>query len=675
MHRQGQIELRNTDTLALVKKMKPPENGGIGMLAFSSARPLMASAWDRAHIVLWNTQSWKPETDWDPNGKVRSLTFSPDGAAVVTGMDDTRIVVWDVATGSVKHTVNEPVTTIVCSSQRGLFATANLSTVRLWNRDLEPIGEPFETLATVNSLAFSANGNRLVAGTGGDNRILVWDIGQQPSLVLAHTIRGHSGSIESVAFGGDNDTVWSSSYEGWLKQWDLSSCEPCRTLTHVPGASQVVYTDDGQTLLIIDQSGIAHRWQVEADASLGPLNPGREYTQFAVSDDGSTLAGATENGDLEIWDVPAGVVRTKRLLSSSDLQFLAVTPNGSSVVYNYGGNVVEVWDLDTGKTKLIPFAAGLPVISLDGRLIALSTWDTTQLWKIAADPPQMLAELRGWGEENCKAFSPSGDTLAVGSNRDNIRLHDTETGELKFNLKGHNGSVSSVAFSSDGKSIVSGGDDRTVRIWDIESGNAVATFHGHASEVRSVDFSPQDTSVASCSVDGTVRIWTAADKRAVNQDIQSWIERVRYFTELKDWKKAHKIMAEAVKLAPDIPHVFAARGHLYDRQGHWADIIHGQTESAIALRKAAIDDCSRAVNLSPNDGKLLAQRGQYSRATWAGRRSDRRLRQGTAFVQGDKEQSVLYADASCSVTRPLGFEGSAVAIYNRHARRQLARFR
>jgi hypothetical protein len=68
-------------------------------------------------------------------------------------------------------------------------------------------------------------------------------------------------------------------------------------------------------------------------------------------------------------------------------------------------------------------------------------------------------------------------------------------------------------------------------------------------------------------------------------------------------------MAEAIKLAPESPDVFAARARIYEREGGWEYGRYGQTKDADTPWKAAVADCSRAIQLSPNDGRLFAQRG------------------------------------------------------------------
>jgi WD40 repeat protein len=111
------------------------------------------------------------------------------------------------------------------------------------------------------------------------------------------------------------------------------------------------------------------------------------------------------------------------------------------------------------------------------------------------------------------AFSPDGQTFAIGSADHIIRIYRTQGFQEFMTLEGHSNWVCSVAFSPDGQTLASGSFDRTVKFWNLSKGNCERTLQGHTGWVWSVSFSPDGSTLASCQTlassqpDQNIRLW------------------------------------------------------------------------------------------------------------------------------------------------------------------------
>ncbi len=116
---------------------------------------------------------------------VGAVSFSPDGARILSGSDDKSLRMWDAATG-------------------------------------QPVGDPMTGHSgAVYSVAFSPDGKELASG-GYDKNVRVWDTASlQP---LGSPLTGHDQPISEVYFGGDGRTIVSEEFlpddsKGMTRTW------------------------------------------------------------------------------------------------------------------------------------------------------------------------------------------------------------------------------------------------------------------------------------------------------------------------------------------------------------------------------------------------------------------------------------------------------------------------
>jgi len=114
------------------------------------------------------------------------------------------------------------------------------------------------------------------------------------------------------------------------------------------------------------------------------------------------------------------------------------------------------------------------------------------------------------------AFSPGGESLAVGSHGGSISLWDVRTGELRATLSGHKKWVSELVFGQDRRVLASASGDKTAKLWDTEKGKLLASFNGHKSPFMTLSLSADGRLLATASdEDKSPRIWDTSAVRLV----------------------------------------------------------------------------------------------------------------------------------------------------------------
>ncbi|HBL59780.1 MAG TPA: serine/threonine protein kinase [Cyanobacteria bacterium UBA8803] len=290
-----------------------------------------------------------------------------------------------------------------------------------------------------------------------------------------HTLKGHWGSVESIAISPDGQILASGSTDRTIKLWQLPDGQEISTLkSHQERIAAVVFSPDGQTLVSGSYDQTIKLWQVEQRRERCTLIGHTKWiTSLAMSQDGETLASGSSEGTIKLWHLQQG--RELRTLKghTNYVSAIAIAPDGQTLASVSGDGTVKLWHLSTG--------------------MELHTFGSSFLLHR--------------GSFCSVAFSPDRQMLATGRGDGTINLWHLGTRRELGILKGHTERVRAVAFSPDGQMLVSGSMDKTIKIWQVQERQAIATLKGHTWEVYAVAFSPDGQMLVSGSMDKTIKIW------------------------------------------------------------------------------------------------------------------------------------------------------------------------
>jgi WD40 repeat protein len=381
---------------------------------------------------------------------------------------------------------------------------------------LPPVGRPqlelqLGHIEIVLGVAFSRDG-KMLASSSQDGAVKLWEVSTG---MLQRTLTGHTGAVWCAAFSPDGRSLATGGSDGNVRLWRAATWELQWVLTgHTGEVRSVAFFPDGQRLVSASMDGTVRVWDPGLGAELRRLSEHRGgVVSLALSPDGMLLATGSSEGELKVWEVATWKARWAQALPAGQgraVTALTFSPDGKTLASASRSGApgqpgqLRLWDAQTGQPRWgltgIEDGAQVVAFSPDGKLLATDTGFNVRLWD--AETGALQRELHHGEGVQAVAFSPDGKSLASGGNMGviapTVKLWEVQSGALRRAL-GWSDQVRAVAFLPDGKTLVSGGRDRTVRLWDVQTGALRRILAVHESPVNAVAISPDGRIVASAS--------------------------------------------------------------------------------------------------------------------------------------------------------------------------------
>jgi WD40 repeat protein len=413
------------------------------------------------------------------HGPVHGGAISPDGHTVAYGMDDGTVHFLDLRTG----------------------------------RSVTGVGGHS---ASVSGLAFSGD-SRLAVSVGEDGLAIVWDPrnGRQVMQLTGHQQSG----VHGAAFSGDGKTLYTSSLDGTIFQYDLGGNRRFGRPFRVPpgrgpapqaplsAAPLLTVSSDGQLFAtgslpdgLLQSTVEIYRTGTESLRPATTISLGRNRDLSAGAWAGNRLVVGADRGLVQLWNVGRGNSRPGETLHGlspkAQVRGLATADGGQLVA------AVDGWLVPQQNAP--PKGEGQLAIWRGGRMVGKPL------------------DLHAIGD--AVALSPDGKTVAVGMSVDEaarLLLVDARTGRVERTIAPPSaaGDVTALAFAPDG-TLAAGEWSGVVTLWNPHTGQPIGRpALLEALPIASISFSPDGrTFVTSSGGSGDSRLYDAATEQQLGAD-------------------------------------------------------------------------------------------------------------------------------------------------------------
>jgi len=493
---------------------------------------------------------------------VTTVFLSGDARWALSGIDEARLRLWDVARGRSKLTFEVPAEHASRSPDgRWELSAGKNGTLRLVDATQEGRSQTFReiTWGSSPSPGFVCGDGRWKV-TEGDQ--FSFELHAADTGELVRRFRGHTGPVTSVCFSHDGRWALSGSRDKTLRLWEVATGRCMRTLKgHTDPVNSVFLGPKGHWALSASTGNRLRLWDLELICGTrrftAPIllchvtsseEAGRAQARFAdlcrsarsaIAEDRFAVAldlvrtaralpgYEVAKASLDLWDevgrhcvcrAPRDAWCVQTLEGhADDVRSVAMSADSRWALSGSGDRTVRLWDLDSGRcTRTFPGHTDCVrsvFLTPDGRLALSGSWDKTlRVWDVATG--ECLGTLKGHGNYvNSVILGPDGRRAFSGSWDKTIKVWHVATGRCLRTFQGHDNYVDSVCPSLDGRLVLSGSEDNTLRLWDVATGRCLRAFEGHTDWVQSVFLSPDGRWALSGGKDWTVRLWDVATGR------------------------------------------------------------------------------------------------------------------------------------------------------------------
>lgn len=472
-----------------------------------------------------------------PGQAIESATYSADGQLIAASRTAGVVQIISANDGRVTKTLRDPsglsVGALLFTPQGDRLIALSVRTdvallygdIRVWDLKTAELRIAFAAdPAYLNEIQFDNRGQTYL--TVGSEGYKVWSTGRASLLFSApRTLTQYA----SAALSPDGRTLIIADFQSKTAEaWDILSKRLLYSFDlHSDGISHAIFDAAGERILVASRDGTAEiwrkpeipLWQMESFEAL-PFS-----LQFNRNGDRLYVGGGYSSGHVQVFDT-----QERRLLQmfgnhSGAIVDLALSPDEHQLTTASLDGTAGIWNLESGEriASLQHNPLGVFRVEMDlhgKRLLTTTSYETfvdtdaAGLWRVADG--NSVAWLRHAGMIYSAHFDRSGDRVATASVDGLVRIWRVADGKPLLTLPKFANRARSARFSTDGHSLLTTSHEGSVRINDSQSGDLKHELRDPAIGLpEDAIYSPDEQTVAISTQAGDIWLWSPAQGRSM----------------------------------------------------------------------------------------------------------------------------------------------------------------